>query len=95
MNDRELLEFIAAQVGNLTAKFNNLETKVNNLETKVNQIGNQVTVIESEHGKKLDILFEEVVNVKEKLIEHDSRFDNIESKIEFQDFEIKVLKRVK
>jgi hypothetical protein len=38
---------------------------------------------------------EEIAGVKEKLIEHDKRFDSIETKIEKHDVEINVIKRVK
>lgn len=92
MNDRELLEFIAAQVGNLTGEVGSIKTDLQEVKTEVKKI--QLD-IENTVKPTLKIITEELINVKEKLQEHDERFDAIESKIESQDVEIKVLKRVK
>jgi len=60
MTDRELLELIANQVANLT-------TQVTNITTEVKDIKNKVTIIEQDHGKKLDALFDGYKLTYEKL----------------------------
>lgn len=51
--------------------------------------------IENDINPKINMCLDEIVYVKEKLTEHDTRFDNIDSKIERHDVEINVIKRVK
>jgi archaellum component FlaC len=65
MTDRELLELIATQVGNLTQDVGdlkkgqaNLEKKVDSMEKKVDAIDKTVIRIENEHGNKLTALFD-------------------------------------
>lgn len=60
ITDRELLELIATQVANLT-------TEVKDIKNEVKDIRNKVTIIEQEHGKKLDALFDGYKQVYEKL----------------------------
>jgi archaellum component FlaC len=58
MNDRELLEFIAAQVGTLTGKVDSIEKKVDSIESEVKEIKKTVINIENDHGDKLKALFD-------------------------------------
>lgn len=65
MNDRELLEYIAAQVGNLTSQvgvlasdMKEVKADIKDLKEDVSILKNQVAVIEVEHGKKLSALFD-------------------------------------
>jgi chaperonin cofactor prefoldin len=72
MTDRELLELIATQVGNLTQdvgdlkkgqanlekKVDSMEKKVDSMEKKVDAIDKTVIRIENEHGNKLTALFD-------------------------------------
>lgn len=65
MTDRELLEYIAAQVGKLTTDVDDLkkaqirvEDKVSGLEDKVSRIDSAVVRIENVHGEKLSALFD-------------------------------------
>lgn len=67
MTDRELLELIANQVANLTTQVTNITTEVKDLRSEVKDIKNKVTIIEQEHGKKLDALFDGYKLTYEKL----------------------------
>ena len=58
MKDRELLEYIAAQVGNLTVEVKEIKGTTNKLESGLGKLENQVTKSEIEHGRKLDVLFD-------------------------------------
>ena len=58
MNDRELLEFIAAQVGNLTEQVGGLSLKVDAIDKRLISVENTVTNIEYNHGQKFEALFE-------------------------------------
>lgn len=74
MNDRKLLEFIATQVGTLTEKVGGMESNINNLQndmrevkSDVKSLNNQVTIIEQDHGNKLDVLLDWYKQNAEKL----------------------------
>jgi predicted nucleic acid-binding Zn-ribbon protein len=90
--DNETFKFLEQLAAKMDAGFNKVNEKIDSLETKVQKVQLE---IENKINPKLDTLFEEVIGIKEKLVKHDSRFDAIESKIESQDFEIKVLKKAK
>lgn len=70
-----------------------------NLNEKIDEVKNDVKKIyfkiEHEIEPKLNMCLEEISGIKEKLTEHDLRFDAIEAKLEIHDNEINVLKRVK
>lgn len=51
--------------------------------------------IEANVKPNIKLCLDELVSVKEKLAEHDLRFDTIDAKIESHDVEISVIKRVK
>lgn len=58
MTDRELLEFIAAQVGNLTQKVDKIDERTGSLEEGQKRIEKVVTNIEHDYGQKLKALFD-------------------------------------
>jgi len=65
VTDRELLEYIAAQVGTLTGKVDTLTGKVDMLTNDVDELEEgqsrlekTVTKIEQEHGKKIEALLD-------------------------------------
>ncbi|MCX7842089.1 MAG: hypothetical protein N2489_03335 [Clostridia bacterium] len=53
MTDRELLEYIAAQVGKLTQDFGELKVAEQEIDERLGRIENMVTRIEQDHGNKL------------------------------------------
>ena len=78
MTDRELLEFVAAQVGGLTGEVKNLNSKFDNLDKKVDSLEKQVAKIEVEHGNKLDALLdgykqnsEKIARIEEEVTKHE------------------------
>lgn len=86
MNDRELLEFIAAQVGKLTQDVGELKEGQKETGKRLDKIENIVTRIEQDHGQKLEALFDGYKQNAEKI-------DRIEIEVSKQE-EI-ILKRVK
>lgn len=92
MNDRELLEYIAAQVGSLTAKVDVLGNDVKDLQQ--GQIKIQST-IENDVSLKISGLFDGHAQNTEAIKGLSSKMDEISSKIETHDVEISVIKRVK
>lgn len=55
----------------------------------------QLTVMEQEHGMKLDAALDGYKLVFEKLQEHDLRFDRLEEKLQTQELEVRVIKGIK
>ncbi len=96
MNDRELLEYIAAQVGKLTGDVSNITKRLDSIEIKqdslqkgqdgllqrMDSIEGIVLNIEQNHGQKLDALFDGYKQTYEKLLEHDRRFDSVDGKLD-------------
>jgi peptidoglycan hydrolase CwlO-like protein len=78
--------------------FNLLEKMYSEFTEFKQDITSKVTKIEmtleTDVKPNIKMCLDELVSVKEKQTEHDSRFDSIESKIEKQDVEISVIKRV-
>lgn len=62
--------------------------KLNNMDIDIKELKKHVIVIENEHGKKLDALFDGYKQVYEKVT-------SIDSKVEKQDVEIRVIKGAK
>jgi len=58
MNDRELLEFIAAQVGSLTQEVGGLQKGLNSLENKVDAIDKTVIRMENDNNTQHTALFD-------------------------------------
>ncbi len=73
-------------------KMTTMDTKMSGMESKIKNLNGHVLRIENENGKKLNALFDGYKQSYEKLTEHDKRFDDIESKLEKQDVEIRVIK---
>lgn len=103
MNDRELLEFIATQVGNLTIKVESLEEGQKSLEKgqKSLEKGQQriELKIENDIDPKLNALLDGYKQLAESQTEMKSDISKIKSDIndikfrqESQEFEIKVIK---
>lgn len=67
MTDRELLELIANQVGNLTTQVDTMTSRMDNLTKDVDEIKNIVIKIENDHGQKLGALFDGYKLNSEKL----------------------------
>ena len=63
MNDRELLEFIAAQVGTLTSQVGTLTNKIDGIEKKVEIIETEVKEIKTSQIK-LEIIVENDIKPK-------------------------------
>ena len=59
---------------------------------RFDKLEGQLTVIEQEHGVKLDAALDGYRLVFEKLQEHDLRFDSLEEKIMTQELEVRVIK---
>ena len=103
MNDRELLEFIATQVGNLTIKVESLEEGQKSLEKgqKSLEKGQQriELKVENDIDPKLNALLDGYKQLAESQTEMKSDISKIKSDIndikfrqESQEFEIKVIK---
>lgn len=92
----ELLEKLYVEMQNGFTKVND---RIEKVETEVKQNSKDIQkmqlTIENEIKPDLKMCISEIASIKEKQQEHDARFDAIEQKIESQDVEIKVLKRVK
>lgn len=67
MTDRELLEYIASQVGALTGKVDRIEKDINELKDGQTRLENTVVGIEQEHGKKLEALVDGYIQNTEQL----------------------------
>jgi outer membrane murein-binding lipoprotein Lpp len=91
MNDRELLEYIAAQVGNLTKDVTEVKTDIKDLKEDVSSLKNQVTKIEVEHGKKLDALFDGYKQNTEAINELTAKVDDLSDKVDRHDIKIQVI----
>lgn len=98
MEDK-VFNLLEKMYSDLTGKIDGLNNEMKEVKSEVKEVKTQVTkienTIENELRPKINLCLEELVNVKEKLTEHDTRFDIIEKKIDSQDIEINVLKRVK
>lgn len=92
MNDRELLEFIVAQVGNLTNEVGEIKKEVCEVKKNQQSLENVATRIEYNHGQKLEALFDGWKQNTEQLKKHDEKLDTINSKLEKQEVEITVIK---
>jgi S-adenosylhomocysteine hydrolase len=62
--------------------------KLNSMDSDIKDLKKHVIVIENDHGKKLDALFDGYKQVYEKVV-------SIDEKVEKQDVEIRVIKGAK
>ncbi len=94
--DDKVFNLLEKMYSDLTGKIDGLSNEMQEgfkkVESRLTKVEN---TLENEIKPKISLCLEELVNVKEKLTEHDSRFDGIDSKIERHDVEINVIKRVK
>jgi len=86
MNDKELLEYIAAQVGKLTTQVDTLTKDMSEVKSRLTSVENIVTRIENDHGEKLVALFDGYK-------QHTDQLDRIEKEVSKHDEFI--LKRIK
>lgn len=109
MTDRELLELIATQVGNLTnqvstftkdmteikTKLISLEDQLNSVDDRLDTVEKIVVRIENDHGQKLKALFDarEVQNDINERII--STLNRIEAKLDVLQMETAHIRRIK
>lgn len=65
MNDRELLEYIAAQVGGLTSQVGQLTTKVDSIDTRLTKIE---STLENDIKPNTKLALQGFVDTNEKLV---------------------------
>ncbi len=75
MNDRELLELIATQVGTLTIDMQDVKDRLGGVEGEIKEVKERVIKMEDDHGKKLTVLSLESVE-KESAAVFDDLFKN-------------------
>lgn len=90
--DDKVFNLLEKMYSEMNDKFDKVHDELKSLKDGQTKIS---MAIEHDIKPSIKMLYDEVVSVKEKLVEHDMRFDKIESKIESQDVEISVIKRVK
>lgn len=91
MDDKtfELLEKMYGEFSEFRKETNN---KFDKLETEMKGLHMDVVRIENNLGKKVDAALDGYMQVYEKQLEHDKRFDSLEGKMQKQDVEIRVIK---
>jgi len=96
MSDRELLEFIAAQVGKLTNNITDFknETAQNFKEVnlKLDSLEKRVIVMENDHGSKLNALLDGYKQLAEGLEDINKDITTLSTRQDNQELQIKVLK---
>jgi DNA repair exonuclease SbcCD ATPase subunit len=88
MNDRELLEYIAAQVGSITGEVKNIKADMQrgfkNADDKLNKAENHIIRLENKLEEKTSVLFDGFNQLNSKL-------DRIETQVEkIEDFEVRI-----
>lgn len=84
-----------AKIGGLDAKVGSLDTKVGSLDTNVGNIRKDVLRIENKLDTNSKALFDGYSQTYEKLTVLEKKVDDISSKVEKQDVEIRVIKGAK
>ena len=82
MNDRELLEFIAAQVGTLTEDMIEVKSRLTSVENKVTSVENKVTSIENKvtsAENRLTLVENKVTSVENRLTSVENRLTSVEN----------------
>lgn len=72
--------------------FDLIEKMYSDLKSEIKTVGNQVAKIENDLKPKVETALEGYTVVYEKLNILESKIDNINSKVEKQEFEIRVIK---
>lgn len=94
--DDKVFNLLEKMYSDLTEKIDGLTNEMREGFKEVNtRITKLESTIENDIKPKINLCLEELVSVKEKLTEHDTRFDTLGAKIETHDVEISVIKRVK
>ena len=88
MEDK-VFELIEKMYTDLKAEIKAVKT---DLKTEIQTVGNQVTMLENDHGKKLDALMDGYKQLAEGQEEIKSQIQDINSKVANQEVEITVLK---
>jgi len=86
ITNEQLFEFMTKMYGEMQEGFTEINSRINNLESEMRETKNKVIIIEQEHGKKLDTLFDGYKQNSDKL-------DRIEKEVSKQE-EI-ILRRIK
>lgn len=92
ISNEQLFEFMTKMYGDMQEGFKEVNSRIGNVEKEVKETRDKVTVIEQEHGKKLDVLFDGYKQTYEKLTDLEEKVDEINLKDERQDVEIKVIR---
>jgi len=58
ITNEQLFEFMTKMYGEMQEGFTEINSRINNLESEMRETKNKVIIIEQEHGKKLDTLFD-------------------------------------
>lgn len=67
ISNEQLFEFMTKMYGEMQEGFKEVNSRIDNLENEVRETKNKATVIEQEHGKKLDALFDGYKQNSDKL----------------------------
>ena len=88
-------EDLASEIRKVNARVDNLELEgkdtreiIKIIQQEIRRLGGDIAVIQHEHGKKLDILFDAVTGNEERNKETKERFENIEKILEKHSNEI-------
>ena len=94
MEDK-VFELLTKMYSEFDARFNKMDARFNKMDAEIQSVGNQVTKLEQDHGKKLDALFDGYKQLAEGQEVIKSQLYDLDSKMEKQDVEIRVIKAVK
>jgi len=86
ITNEQLFEFMTKIYGEMQEGFTEINSRINKLKSEMRETKNKVIIIEQEHGKKLDTLFDGYKQNSDKL-------DRIEKEVSKQE-EI-ILRRIK
>ena len=67
ITNEQLFEFMTKMYGEMQEGFTEINSRINNLESEMRETKNKVIIIEQEHGKKLDTLFDGYKQNSDKL----------------------------
>ena len=88
-------EDLASEIRKVNARVDNLDLEgkdtreiIKIIQQEIRRLGGDIAVIQHEHGKKLDILFDVVTGNEERNKESKERFENIEKILEKHSDEI-------
>ena len=68
-------ELLTKMYSEFSDRLSGVENRLGGVENRLNSVEGHITRLEIEHGQKLDALFDSYINLHEKQIEHDKRFD--------------------